>query len=180
MVNSNPDTNLVWIDLEMTGLDLDKCQITEIAVAITNKDLELLDDLDLVINLPEDAYWEDEAKNQSRDSGLLDKINTSRISLKNAETQVVNFISKYSSELKSPMCGKNVGWDRKFVAKYMKDLHVYLHHKNIDVSSIKELYHRWRPGQEIPVGNKGHRALDDILEAIDELKYFVKVGFINS
>ena len=64
-------------------------------------------------------------------------------------------------------------------SKYMKKLHVYLHHKNIDVSTVKELYRRWRPNQEIPVGNKNHLALGDIMEAIDELKYFVKVGFIN-
>ncbi len=166
---------LVWIDLEMSGLDPDTCEILEIATIITDGDLNLLaEGPDIVVHQPDPVLDAMDAwcTRQHGLSGLTAQVKASTTALAQAETQTLEFIRQFCPAGKSPLCGNSIGHDRRFILKHMPALAEYLHYRSIDVTSIKELAHRWYP--ELPAPDKGesHRALDDIRESIAELRYY--------
>lgn len=179
---SSPDVKniskrIVWVDLEMTGLDITCDHIMEIACVVTDGDLNLVaKGPNLVINQPDDLL-----KNMSAwciaqhgESGLTEACRKSKITLKNAENQVLEFIKSHVPEKACPLGGNSVYMDRLFIRKYMPTVDEYLHYRIIDVSTIKELAKRWYPKElsNIPQKKFTHRSIDDILESIEELKYY--------
>jgi len=175
---------LVWIDCEMTGLNPDTECLVEIAAVITDFDLNVLDEgIDLVIK-PQEGTVEamgDYVRKMHTDSGLIKEF-ASGIDLADAESQVLAYIKKYIPNPKTaPLAGNTIGTDRMFLAKYMPELDGHLHYRNIDVSTIKELSKRWYPRSyfQAPKKDGGHRALADILESIEELKYYRQSVFVE-
>ncbi|MFQ5481830.1 MAG: oligoribonuclease [Nitrospinaceae bacterium] len=168
--------NLVWIDLEMTGLDPEIESIIEIATIITDKDLNVLEEgPNLVIHQPDEILKRmDEWNTQHHNaSGLVERVRKSTITMAAAERQTLDFIRKFAPYKTSPLCGNSVGQDRKFLDKYMKELADYMHYRNIDVTSIKEVVRRWYPaGPRVPKKSELHLALIDIRESIDELIFY--------
>lgn len=168
--------NLVWLDMEMTGLNPNENVVLEVAVVITDSELNVLaESPSFAISQPEDelAKMDKWNVNTHTKSGLLDRIKDNGISLRIAELEILKLIKKYVPKGKSPLCGNTIYQDRKFIVKYMPDLEQYLHYRNIDVSSIKELARRWYP--QVLDGFKKHNkheALADIHESIEELKYY--------
>jgi oligoribonuclease len=169
--------NLVWIDCEMTGLNPEIDCLVEVAVVITNTELEILDaGLDLVIK-PRAESWSqmnDFVRQMHTQSGLVDDIENG-IELEEAEQLILDYIKKFvPNEKEAPLAGNSIGTDRMFLNRYMPNLDKYLHYRNIDVSSIKELTRRWYPRVyfQLPKKDGGHRALADILESIQELRYY--------
>ncbi|MEN9362001.1 MAG: hypothetical protein RL095_3536 [Verrucomicrobiota bacterium] len=168
--------NLVWIDLEMTGLDPRRDSILEIACLITNKDLEIIaEGPDLVIHASDETLAAMNAwcrENHGR-SGLTQACRDSKISLADAEAQVLEFIQQYALPGKSPLCGNSIGMDRMFLFHYMPKLLEHLHYRVIDVSSFKEVSWRWY-GEMVPKFSKKtkHRALDDIRESVAEMCHY--------
>ena len=182
-MKSDKDTNLVWVDLEMTGSDNNIHKIVEVAVIITNKDLEILEESEsFVIWQPQDVLdgMNDYVRDMHTSSGLLPKIRASKHSEKDVEKQILDLIERHVNEKMSPLCGNSVHWDRMFLQKYMPDFTDYLHYRNIDVSTIKELYKRWKPGSPVFEKKKKHEALEDIKESIDELKFYRNKFFMSS
>lgn len=169
---------LVWIDCEMTGLDPTTHVLVEIAVVITDAELNVLGDgIDIVIGArPEDLVAMDAVVHEMHAaSGLLDAIRHSATTVEQAEEQVLEYVQRFVPERrKAPLCGNTIATDRSFIARYMPKLDDHLHYRMIDVSSIKELARRWYPKAyyNSPVKNGGHRALADIRESIDELRYY--------
>lgn len=169
-------SNLIWIDLEMTGLDPDKERIIEIATIVTDKDLNILAEGPMMaIHQPDSLLNEmDEwCTTHHGNSGLTERVIQSKISEQHAEQQTIEFLQQWIEPGLSPMCGNSVGQDRRFLVRYMPALSDYFHYRNIDVSSLKELAVRWRP--DILPGFKKlnkHLALDDIKESIEELAYY--------
>jgi oligoribonuclease len=174
---------LVWIDCEMTGLDLDVDQLVEIAVIVTDFELNLLDPgMDIIIKADEPAmaHMNDFVRNMHTTSGLIEEI-PKGVTVAEAEYQVMEYILKFvPGEQKAPLAGNTIGTDRMFLAKFMPRLDSHLHYRNVDVSSIKELARRWYPRvyYKSPEKNGGHRALADILESIRELEYYRKTVFV--
>ncbi len=168
--------NLVWVDLEMTGLDPETCVIVEIATIVTTPDLEVVaEGPNLVIQASEEALagMDDFVRNMHQRSGLLERIRASEVDLEEAERQTLAFVKAHVAERSAPMCGNSIWKDRQFVERYMKRLDAYLHYRNIDVSTIKELARRWYPGRyDPPPKAETHRALDDIRESIAELRWY--------
>ncbi len=173
--------NLVWIDLEMTGLNPEKEAIIEIAVIVTDKELNIIEEgPDLVIKQPSKLLKAMDSWNQKQHgkSGLLDKVKRSKVTVKKAEKAALEFIKKYCVQGKTSLCGNAVYHDRRFIIKYMPKLNEFLHYRLVDVSTIKELIRRWYPkGKEAPDKSKDHRALSDIRESIEELKFYRKQFF---
>ena len=174
---------LVWIDCEMTGLDIDSDELVEIAVVITDYDLNIIDPgLDLIIK-PNQASLEnmnDFVRNMHETSGLINEI-PNGISAAEAETLVLEYVLQFiPAEQKAPLAGNSVGTDRAFLMKFMPRLDAQLHYRNVDVSSIKELARRWYPRVyfNAPAKDGGHRALADILESIRELAYYRQTVFV--
>ncbi|HSP53525.1 MAG TPA: oligoribonuclease [Cryobacterium sp.] len=174
---------LVWIDCEMTGLDIDSDELVEIAVVITDYDLNIIDPgLDLIIK-PNPASLEnmnDFVRNMHETSGLITEI-PNGISVAEAETLVLEYVLKFiPADQKAPLAGNSIGTDRAFLTKYMPRLDDQLHYRNVDVSSIKELARRWYPRVyfNAPAKDGGHRALADILESIRELAYYRQTVFV--
>lgn len=169
--------NLVWIDCEMTGLNPETDCLVEVAVVITNSDLELLDaGLDVVIKPRPDSWanMSDFVRNMHTESGLIDEVEGG-LSLEDAERAILDYIKRFVPNAKeAPLAGNTIGTDRMFLNKYMPQLDQHLHYRNIDVSSIKELTRRWYPRVyfQLPKKDGGHRALADILESIQELRYY--------
>jgi oligoribonuclease len=169
---------LVWIDCEMTGLDPERHVLVEIAVVVTDAELNRLDDgLDIVISAtPSQLVGMDAfVRDMHTSSGLLDEIRHAATTVEQAEDLVMEYLEKYVPEPgKAPLCGNTIATDRTFIAKYMPRLDAHLHYRMIDVSSIKELSRRWYPRAyyNAPAKNGGHRALADITESIDELRYY--------
>lgn len=168
--------HLIWIDLEMTGLVPEADRIIEIATIITNTDLQVVANGPVfAIHQPEAVMAEMDEWNQRhhRASGLIERVRLSGINESDAEEATLDFLSRYCEKGNSPMCGNSVCQDRRFLARYMPALETFFHYRNLDVSSIKELARRWRPDliQGLNKENK-HRALDDILESIEELRYY--------
>ncbi len=172
---------MVWIDLEMTGLDTSRHVICEIATVITDADLEIIaEGPNLVIHQDEDALAEmDEwCVEHHGKSGLTERMRNSTISMAEAEKQTLDFIKQHVKSRTAPLCGNSVWQDRRFLEKGMPLIDEYLHYRIIDVSSIKELVKRWYPPNYRPPAKKNtHRALGDIIESIEELRYYRKVIF---
>ncbi|WAS94413.1 oligoribonuclease [Nannocystis punicea] len=166
---------LVWIDLEMSGLEPDRCQILEIAAIITDGDLNIVaEGPDLVIHQPDEVLeaMDEWCTRQHGNSGLTAAVKASTVELAEAEAQVLGLIRAYCPPGKSPLCGNSIGHDRRFLVRYMPALAGYLSYRNIDVSSIKELVRRWYPTVSAPAKRETHRALDDIRESIAELRFY--------
>lgn len=169
--------NLVWIDCEMTGLNPEADCLVEVAVVITNSELEILDaGLDVVIKPRPDAWanMNDFVRNMHTESGLINEVETG-LDLADAEQVILEYIKRFVPNAKeAPLAGNTIGTDRMFINKYMPNLDQHLHYRNIDVSSIKELTRRWYPRVyfQMPKKDGGHRALADILESIQELRYY--------
>lgn len=176
------DDNLIWIDLEMTGLDPETDVIIEIATVVTDKNLNTLAEGPVFAIHQSDEVLENMNPwciNQHQKSGLTDRVKQSNTSIADAEAQTIDFLRNWVPEHKSPMCGNSICQDRRFLAKGMKDLQSYFHYRNLDVSTLKELASRWKPDILNSFEKKGsHLALDDIYESIDELKHY-REHFIN-
>ena len=168
---------LIWIDLEMTGLELDTNTILEIACVITEGDLEIVAEGPSLI-----IHHEDQVLDRMNEwciqhhgqSGLTDSVKKSQISLQDAEKQVLDFVAKHTPVGVCPLAGNSVGMDKRFLDKYMPSLAAHFHYRIVDVSTVKELCRRWYPGslERAPAKKLSHRALDDIRESIEELKFY--------
>lgn len=172
-----PNEYMVWIDCEMTGLNLDVDELVEVAVIITDSELNAVHEgFDVVIN-PSQASLENMGEfvtTMHTTSGLIDEI-PNGVSLAEAQAQVLAYINEHVPEgQKPPMCGNSIGTDRAFIVRYMPEVDARLHYRNIDVSSLKELARRWFPRVYFnsPTKDGGHRALADIQESIRELDYY--------
>ena len=179
MTNSNL---LAWIDLEMTGLDPEKHHIIEIACLVTDSNLNI------VAEGPELAIFQDEDilslmnewnVKQHTSSGLVEKIKSSDISIKEAEEECLNFFQSHIKQHKSPLCGSSVSHDRRFLIKHMPKLANHFHYRHIDVSSFKEVIKRWYPETDEFKKASSHRAMDDIKESVNELKFYREKLFIK-
>ena len=168
--------NLVWVDMEMTGLDPDRDAIIEIAVIVTDPELQVLAEGPvLAIHQPDAVLDGMDAWNKGTHgrSGLIERVRASTVTEAAAEEAVMDFLRPYVPKGKSPMCGNTICQDRRFMARGMPRLEAYFHYRNLDVSTIKELCRRWKP--EIAAGFKKqqkHTALEDIRESIEELRYY--------
>lgn len=176
MTTKQNQNNLVWLDMEMTGLDPNKNVVIEVAVVITDSELNILaESPSYAISQPAEELAKMDKWNVSTHtrSGLLERIATSGIDLAEAEKQILKLLKKHVAKGSSPLCGNTIHQDRKFMVLYMPVLEEYLHYRNIDVSSIKELARRWNPSiyDGFKKHNK-HEALADIHESIEELKYY--------
>ncbi len=173
--------NLVWIDLEMTGLDVQACTILEIATIITDADLEIIaEGPDLVIHQPDEVLEAMDEWNTRHhgDSGLTKAVQESTLSLQQAEKRTLSFVQRYCHRDTAPLCGNSIWQDRRFLGRYMPTLEDYLHYRVIDVSSIKEVVKRWYPDSYRNRKKGGsHRALDDIRESIAELRHYRETVF---
>jgi oligoribonuclease len=178
------DDGLVWIDLEMTGLDVERNVIVEIACIVTDANLVALDDgIDIVINADDDALgrMDDFVRNMHKKSGLLPLIEASNVTVDDAQARVLAYVKSHVRNAgAAPLCGNSIGVDRRFLDRYMRELDGYLHYRSIDVSSLKELARRWYPAiyRKRPGKAEQHRALDDIRESIEELRYYRERLFI--
>lgn len=168
--------NLIWIDLEMTGLDTDRDHIIEIATVVTDKHLNVLGEGPvLAIHQPENVLnsMDEWNRKQHGSSGLADRVRKSAITAAEAERRTLDFLSRWLASGKSPMCGNSICQDRRFLAREMPQLERYFHYRNLDVSTLKELARRWAPAVYDGLRKSStHLALDDIRESIDELKYY--------
>jgi oligoribonuclease len=175
---ASADNRLVWIDLEMTGLDVERHRIVELAVLVTDAHLEVLaDGLDLVVHQSPEvlAEMDEFVRKMHTKSGLLPEIERSSLGLDAAGAQAMEYIAQFVPEAgTAPMCGNSIGVDRRFLDRYLPSLDRYLHYRSIDVSSIKELCRRWYPDvyKKRPSKAETHRALDDIRESVAELRYY--------
>jgi oligoribonuclease len=175
---------LVWIDCEMTGLDLRRDALIEVAVLVTDADLTLLDEgLDVIVHTHDDvlATMVPFVRDMHASSGLTEQVRASAVTLGEAETMALDYIKKHVPEPKSsPLCGNSIGTDRGFLARDMPTLDDYLHYRMIDVSSIKELAKRWYPRvyQSQPGKGLAHRALADIHESVQELRFYRQTLFV--
>ena len=167
--------NLVWIDLEMTGLDPEKEKIIEIATLITDSDLNIIaEGPNLVIFQQSELIdaMDDWNQKQHGSSGLIEQVSKSDITEQVAEIETLDFISKYVGEKVSPMCGNTVSHDRRFLSKYMPRLESYFNYRHIDVSSFKEVAVRWMNEAQVYEKKGSHRAMGDIKESVAELKFY--------
>ncbi len=174
MANSND--NLIWLDMEMSGLSPENDRILELAVVVTGAELNVIAESPVLVLHQADAVLDGmDAWNKGTHgrSGLIEKVKASTLDEQTATEQMLAFLKQHVPAGKSPMCGNSICQDRRFMARYMPDLEKYFHYRNLDVSTFKELARRWKP--EIYSGFKKasrHEALADIYESIDELKYY--------
>ncbi|WP_077732563.1 oligoribonuclease [Methylocaldum sp. 14B] len=173
--------NLIWVDLEMTGLDTQTDHIIEIATVVTDKDLNVLAEGPVLAIFQSDealARMDDWNKKHHGESGLIDRVRESRTAESDAEKLTLSFLQQWVPAGASPMCGNSICQDRRFLARWMPELEAYFHYRNLDVSTLKELAGRWAPHLKEGFRKKNsHRALDDILESIAELQYYRKYLF---
>lgn len=174
---------MVWIDMEMTGLDPERHVVLEIATIVTDAELDIVaegpvfavarsnEELDRI-----DAW----SLNTHTESGLLERVKASRVSIDEAERETLSFIKDWVGAKEAPLCGNSVHQDRLFLSKEMPGLESYLHYRIVDVSSVKELVSRWYPSLRAPLKKGGHRALDDIRESIAELRFYRERVFVRS
>ncbi len=176
--SSSATDRLVWLDLEMTGLDVDRDVIVEIAALVTNAALEPLDDgIDVVVHQPPEvlARMSDFVRAMHTKSDLLPAIEASTTSLADAGAAVLGYVRAHVPDAStSPLCGNTIGMDRRFLARYLPELEAHLHYRSIDVSTLKELCRRWYPDvyRRRPGKSERHRALDDVRDSIAELRYY--------
>jgi oligoribonuclease len=170
------ENNLIWIDLEMTGLDTSNDYIIEIATIITDNELNILEEGPVLAIHQDDSVLQamDEWNTrQHGQSGLVERVRQSRYSEAMAEQETLDFLAKYVPGGKSPMCGNSICQDRRFLARCMPRLEAYFHYRNLDVSTLKELANRWHPAIYNGFSKESsHLALDDIRDSINELKYY--------
>jgi len=175
--------NLIWIDLEMTGLDPDEDRIIEIATVVTDKHLNVLaEGPDLAIHHSDRVLskMDEWCVHQHGLSGLTQRVKKSKITTAKAEKLTLEFLKEYVPEAKSPMCGNTICQDRRFLYNYMPELEKYFHYRNFDVSVLKIIARRWYPHIAKGLHKKTkHQALSDIYDAIDEMKYYIKNLFIS-
>ncbi len=168
--------NLIWIDLEMTGLQPDSDRIIEIALLVTDASLNVVAEGPVIaVHQPDEVLDAMDAWNKSTHgrSGLIDRVRASRVDEAETERRSLEFLAEHVPSGASPMCGNSVCQDRRFLARRMPALEAYFHYRNLDVSTLKELVRRWKP--ELAKGfvkQSKHEALADVLESIDELKYY--------
>ena len=180
---SSQNERLVWIDCEMTGLDLERDALIEVAALITDYDLNVVGDgVDIVIKPPAEALaqMDDFVRNMHTKSGLLPELDGG-VTLAEAEAEVLAYVREHcAADSRPPLAGNTVGTDRAFLARDMRDLEGFLHYRNVDVSTIKELSRRWFPRAYYasPQKKGNHRALADIQESIEELRYYREAVFV--
>ena len=176
---TNQNLNLIWIDLEMTGLDPLQERIIEIATVVTDSELNVLaEGPSIAIHQPEQLLqaMDEWNTNQHGKSGLTERVRSSSIIEAQAEATTLDFLKQWVPEGVSPMCGNSIGQDRRFLVRYMPKLASYFHYRNLDVSTLKELVKRWKPELMNGFSKKGsHLAMDDIHDSIQELAYYRKV-----
>ncbi|MEA1081314.1 oligoribonuclease [Marinobacter qingdaonensis] len=172
---------LVWIDLEMTGLDPEKERIIEMATIVTDSDLNLVAEGPVIaVHQPDSLLdaMDEWCTNTHGASGLTQRVKDSTITEAEAEQQTLAFLQAHVEPGKSPLCGNSIGQDRRFLVKYMPALEAFFHYRNLDVSTIKELARRWRPDVLAGVKKQGsHLALDDIRDSINELRHYRETFF---
>ena len=178
----NP-THLLWLDMEMTGLSPDTDRIIELAIVVTDADLNTVAEGPvLVVHQPDEVMNAMDSWNKGTHgkSGLIDRVRASQLNEAEAEAQMLEFVKLHVPARTSPMCGNSICQDRRFMARSMPQLEAFFHYRNLDVSTLKELAKRWRPGlaEAFKKSNK-HEALADIYESIDEMKYY-REHFIRS
>lgn len=171
----NP-THLLWLDMEMTGLSPDSDCIIELAIVVTDADLNTVAEGPvLVVHQPDEVMNAMDSWNKGTHgkSGLIERVKASKLNEADAEAQMLEFVKQHVPAKASPMCGNSICQDRRFLARCMPQLEAFFHYRNLDVSTLKELAKRWRPGlaEEFKKSNK-HEALADIYESIDELRYY--------
>jgi len=176
--SSAVDDRLVWVDLEMTGLDVETDVIVEIACIVTDASLVALDDgIELIVHADADALARmgDFVREMHTKSGLLPNIESSQVGVAEAQLTTLEYVKRHVPKASvAPLCGNSIGTDRGFLARYMTELDDYLHYRCVDVSSLKELCRRWYPAiyKKRPGKAEHHRALDDIRESIEELRFY--------
>jgi oligoribonuclease len=175
--DAEPTDRLVWLDLEMTGLDVARHVIVELAVLVTDASLEPVDGgIDVVVHQPPGALaqMDDFVREMHTRSGLLTAIEASDVSLEQAGAQALEYLRGHVAAGVAPLCGNSIGVDRRFLHSQLAALDEYLHYRSVDVSSLKELCRRWYPDvyRQRPAKKETHRALDDVLESIAELRYY--------
>ncbi len=166
---------LVWMDLEMTGLDPERDAILEIATIVTDANLAIVaEGPEIAVHQPEEVLraMSDWCVAHHGASGLTDRVRASRIGLREAEQETLAFVRAHVAKGASPLCGNSIHQDRRFLARWMPELEGWLHYRNIDVSTVKELVRRWYPGLAPPEKKGAHRALADIRESIAELAWY--------
>ena len=172
--------NLIWIDMEMTGLQSDSDRIIEIAMLVTDSQLRIVAEGPLlVVHQPAEVLEAMDSWNRSvhAKSGLVEKVKTSQLDEAAVERQTIEFLQQYVPAGVSPMCGNSICQDRRFLARWMPQLEAYFHYRNLDVSTLKELVRRWKPELMKGVTKEGrHEAMADILESIEELRYYRKAA----
>ena len=169
-------TRLIWIDLEMTGLSPETDRIIEVAIVVSDQDLNVVAEGPVCVVHQDDTVldgmdsWNKATHSRS---GLIDRVKASRLSESEVEAQMLRFLGEYVPTGVSPMCGNSVCQDRRFMARYMTGLEGYFHYRNLDVSTLKELARRWKPELMGGLSKQGkHEALADIYESIEELRYY--------
>ncbi|HAM36846.1 MAG TPA: oligoribonuclease [Elusimicrobia bacterium] len=175
------DRNLVWLDLEMTGLYPDRDTILEIATVVTDSDLNCLDEGPcLAIHQTDEVLsrmdpW---CVRQHGESGLTERVRRSTVTMADAQARSLEFVARWCPQGKAPLCGNTIGQDRRFLVRYMPLLHDFFHYRSIDVSTVKELVQRWYPGKKYAYEKtKQHEALADIRDSIAELAFYRKAVF---
>lgn len=167
--------NLIWIDLEMTGLDTDNDHIIEIATIITDSQLNILEEGPIIaIHQPDEVLnaMDEWNTKQHGQSGLVERIRNTSINTAEAESMTLDFVKRFVPERKSPMCGNSICQDRRFMHRLMPALEQYFHYRNMDVSSVKEIVSRWAPDKPQFKKQSSHLAMDDIRDSINELKFY--------
>lgn len=175
-IMAQEQNHLLWIDMEMTGLEPEQDRILEIAMVVTNNDLDIVAEGPvLAVSQPDEVLegmdeWNRKTHGQS---GLIERVKSSTLAEADVEEVMLNFIREWAPRRSSPMCGNSVCQDRRFMARYMPSLEDWFHYRNLDVSTLKELARRWKPEVYQSLVKKGrHEALADILESIDELRHY--------
>lgn len=170
------DKNLVWLDLEMTGLEPDKDVILEIATVVTDSELNILAEGPcLAVHQPDDVldHMDPWCVEQHGKSGLTQRCRDSRVSVLDAQARTLEFLAQWCVPGKSPLCGNTIGQDRRFLVKYMPRLHDFFHYRSVDVSTVKELVQRWYPDDKYTYSkSKQHLSLEDVRESIAELVHY--------
>ena len=174
--------NLIWIDMEMSGLSPDNDRVLEVAIVITDSQLNVVAEGPVkVVHQADDVFERMDSWNKSthKKSGLIDRVKAATQGETEVEAELIAFLAQYSPQSASPMCGNSICQDRRFLAKHMPKLEAFFHYRNLDVSTLKELAKRWKPGIMAGFAKHGkHEALADIHESIEELKYY-KEKFLN-